>query len=70
MDADAKERTFWSSGIGLVVLGFAVALATLLLVRFTNLGREPWGYLGLTVGALSGLGGLGLAFMRARELSE
>lgn len=67
---DAKERTHWSSGIGLVVLGFTVALATILVVRFTNVGREPWGYLGLAIGVLSALGGLGLAFMRARELSE
>ena len=67
---DAKERTLWSSGIGLVVLGFAVAVTTILVVRYTDVGREPWGYLGLTVGALSALGGLGLAFMRARELSE
>ena len=52
------------------MLGFAVAVATILVVRYTNAGREPWGYLGLTVGALSALGGLGLAFMRARELSE
>jgi len=67
---DAKERTLWSSGIGLVVLGFAVAVVTILVVRLTDVGREPWGYLGLTVGILSAVGGLGLAFIRAREVSE
>jgi len=70
MAMDAKERTLWSSGIGLVVLGFAVAVVTILMVRFTELGREPWGYIGLAVGILSAVGGLGLAFIRAREQSE
>jgi hypothetical protein len=67
---DAKERTLWSSGIGLVVLGFAVAVVTILVVRYTDAGKEPWGYIGLAVGILSAVGGLGLAFLRARELSE
>jgi len=67
---DAKERTLWSSGIGLVVLGFAVAVVTILVVRLTDVGREPWGYIGLAVGILSAMGGGGLAFIRARELSE
>jgi len=67
---DAKERTLWSSGIGLVVLGFAVAVVTILVVRLTDVGREPWVYIGLTVGILSAVGGLGLAFIRAREVSE
>lgn len=67
---DAKERTLWSSGIGLVVLGFAVALLAILVVRFTDVGVEPWGYIGLVLGILSAMGGAGLAFIRARELSE
>jgi hypothetical protein len=67
---DAKERTLWSSGIGLVVLGVAVAVVVILVVRFTDVGREPWGYIGLTVGILSAVAGLGLAFIRAREVSE
>jgi hypothetical protein len=66
---DAKERTLWSSGIGLVVLGFAVAAVAILAVRFTGLRAEPWAYIGLVIGVLSALGGGGLAFMRARELS-
>jgi hypothetical protein len=67
---DAKERSLWSTGIALVALGFVAAVVTILVVRLTDVGREPWGYIGLTVGILSALGGLGLAFIRARELSE
>jgi hypothetical protein len=66
---DAKERTLWSSGIGLVVLGFVVAAVTILVVRFTDVRAEPWGYIGLVIGVLSAMGAGGLAFIRARELS-
>jgi len=67
---DAKERTLWSSGIGLVVIGFAVAVVVILVVRYTDVRAEPWGYIGLVIGILSAMGGGGLAFIRARELSE
>jgi hypothetical protein len=67
---DAKERALWSSGIGLIVTGFAVAVVVILVVRFTDVGKEPWGYIGLAIGILSAMGGGALAFIRARELSE
>ena len=52
------------------MLGFAVAVVAILVVRYTDVGREPWGYIALAVGILSAVAGLGLAFIRARELSE
>lgn len=67
---EAKERALWSSGIGIVVIGVAVAVATIVVVRLTKLPAEPWLYIGLVIGIMSALGGFGLAFMRARELSE
>lgn len=67
---EAKERALWSSGIAVIVAGVAVAAATILVVRFTGVPREPWLYIGLVIGVLSALGGGGLAFLRARELSE
>ena len=67
---DMKERTEWASGITFVALGVVVGLGAILLVRYTDLPKEPWLYLGLTVGLLSALGGMVLAMIRARELSD
>ncbi len=67
---EAKERTLWSSGIGIVVIGVAVAVVAIAVVRFTEVPAEPWLYIGLVIGILSALGGFGLALIRARELSE
>jgi hypothetical protein len=67
---EEKERALWSSGIGIVVLGVAAAVVAIAVVRFTDAPAEPWLYIGLAIGILSALGGGGLAFIRARELSE
>ncbi len=65
-----KERTLWSSGIGLVLVGVAVAVLAIAMVRFTDVPAAPWGYVGLVVGALSAIAGAGLAFARAKEWSD
>ncbi|HWM21493.1 MAG TPA: hypothetical protein VNO51_17500 [Ilumatobacteraceae bacterium] len=65
-----KERTLWSSGIGLVLIGVAVAVLAIAMVRFTGVPAAPWGYVGLVVGALSAIAGAGLAFIRAKEWSD
>ena len=67
---DMKERTEWASGIPLVALGVIVGLSAVILVRYTDLPREPWLYLGFTVGLLSALGGMALAIIRTREVSD
>lgn len=65
-----KERTLWSSGIGLVLIGIAVAVVATAVVRLTEVPAAPWGYVGLVVGALSAIVGAGLAFTRAKEWSD
>jgi hypothetical protein len=65
-----KERTLWSSGIGLVLIGIAVAVVASAVVRLTEVPAAPWGYVGLVVGALSAIAGAGLAFSRAKKWSD
>lgn len=65
-----QERTEWASGITLVVLGVIASLTIIIVVRFTDVPKEPWGYIGLAVGLLSALGGALLAFIRANEVSD
>jgi hypothetical protein len=65
-----QERTEWASGISFVAIGVLVGIGGIVLVRFTELPKEPWLYVSLTVGLVSALGGLILAMIRARELSD
>ena len=67
---EAKERAFWSSGIAVVVLGFAVAMITIGVVRYTGVEKQPWLYIGVAIGILSAVGGGVLTLIRAREVSE
>lgn len=67
---EAKERALWSTGIGVVVLGVAVAIALIALVRYTDLPAQPWVYIGVVVGILSAVGGGILTLIRAREVSD
>ena len=67
---DKQERTLWASGITLVLMGVAVSVVTIAVVRFTEAPKQPWLYIGLVVGIFSAMAGGALAFIRARELSE
>ncbi len=67
---DNQERTLWASGIGLVLMGVAVSIVTIAMVRFTEAPKQPWLYIGLVIGVFSAMAGGALAFIRARELSE
>jgi hypothetical protein len=65
-----QERTLWESGIALVLVGVAVSVTLIAVVRFTTAPAEPWLYIGVVIGILSAMAGGALAFIRARELSE
>lgn len=65
-----QERTLWASGITLVLIGVAIAVIFIAVVRFTGAPAEPWLYIGLVIGVFSAMAGGALAFIRARELSE
>jgi len=65
-----QERTLWESGIALVLIGVAVSVTLIAVVRFTDVPDEPWLYLGIVIGIFSAMAGGALAFIRARELSE
>lgn len=65
-----QERTEWASGITFVVLGVVASLSIIIVVRFTDVPKEPWVYIGVAVGLLSALGGALLAFIRANEVSD
>ncbi|MGH3457765.1 hypothetical protein [Aeromicrobium sp.] len=65
-----QERTEWAAGITFVVLGLAVGLGAIILVRFAGLPEEPWLYVGIGVGIVSALAGALLAFIRADEVSH
>jgi hypothetical protein len=67
---DKQERTLWASGIGLVLIGVALSIVTIAVVRFTEAPKQPWLYIGLVIGVFSAMAGGALAFIRARELSE
>jgi len=65
-----QERTLWETGIALVVIGVALSVTIIAVVRFTGVPEEPWLYLGIVIGIFSAMAGGALAFIRARELSE
>jgi hypothetical protein len=65
-----QERTLWESGIALVLIGVAVSVTLIAVVRFTTAPAEPWLYIGVVIGIFSAMAGGALAFIRARELSE
>ena len=65
-----QERTLWESGIALVLIGVAVSVTLIAVVRFTTVPAEPWLYIGVVIGIFSAMAGGALAFIRARELSE
>jgi hypothetical protein len=67
---EAKERALWSTGIGVIVLGVAVAIVLIALVRYSDLPAEPWVYVGVVIGILSAVGGGILTLIRAREVSD
>ena len=67
---EAKEKALWSTGIGVIVLGVAVAIVLIGLVRYTDLPAQPWVYIGVVVGILSAVGGGILTLIRAREVSD
>lgn len=64
-----QERHIWESGITLVTLGVVVGQCLVVLVRFTDLPFDPWGYVGLASGVLSAGAGALLAFIRSVEVS-
>lgn len=65
-----QERTLWESGIALVLIGVAVSITLIAVVRFTTAPAEPWLYIGVVIGIFSAMACGALAFIRARELSE
>lgn len=65
-----QERTLWESGIALVLIGVAVSVTLIAVVRFTTAPAEPWLYIGLVIGIFSAMAGGALAFIRAREMSD
>jgi len=67
---EAKEKALWSTGIGVIVLGVAVAIVLIGLVRYTDLPAQPWVYIGVVIGILSAVGGGILTLIRAREVSD
>ena len=67
---EPKERALWSAGIGVVVLGVAIAAISIGVVRYTDVRAEPWLYIGVVIGFLSALGGGILTLIRAREVSD
>ena len=60
----------WTSGISLFVLGLALSVTGIAVVRFTGVEARPWLYLALVLAILSALGGLILAMVRARQWSD
>jgi hypothetical protein len=60
----------WTSGISLYVLGLALGVIGIAIVRFTDVGARPWLYLALVLAVLSALGGLILAMVRAKQWSD
>jgi hypothetical protein len=60
----------WTSGISLYVLGLALGVIGIGIVRFTGVGARPWLYLALVLVVLSALGGLILAMVRAKQWSD
>ena len=65
-----KQTAPWTSSISLVVLGLAVSVVAIAVVRFTDVGARPWLYLALVLAMLSALGGLVLAVVRAKQWSD
>ena len=65
-----KEKTEWELGIGFVALGVAAGAVMILLVRFADLPRMPWVYLGTAVAIFSTVCGFILAIIRAAEVSR
>jgi hypothetical protein len=64
-----EEKTEWELGIGFVALGIAVGAGLIILVRYTDLPREPWVYLGVAIAMFSVVCAFILAIIRARETS-
>ena len=60
----------WTSGISLYVLGLALGVIGIAIVRFTDVEARPWLYLALVLAVLSALGGLILAMVRAKQWSD
>jgi hypothetical protein len=60
----------WTSGISLYVLGLALGVIGIGIVRFTDVVARPWLYLALVLVVLSALGGLILAMVRAKQWSD